>query len=236
MNRRDTADLAGSVALGAWAAFAVLAAVVVGKQGVPLWPDSGLLDWSVGHRPAVAQAMARGVTDTGTGVVPYALVLLSALAVGRTTRHRLTLSLLGLACLAVGQALRYGVMALVHRARPAGADWAAHASGWSFPSGHTTTAAMTAGLLIVAVSLRAPRGAPLLRITIGCWALAVGLSRVYLGVHWLTDVLGGWLFATGWLAICLWAMARWLPASVLSGTPPTTPDPAEDHASQDPDR
>jgi len=236
MNRRDTAHLALGVALGAWAAFAVLAAVVVGKQGVPLWPDRGLLDWSVGHRPVVAQAVARGVTDTGTGVVPYVLVLLCALAVGRTTRHRLTLALLGLGCLAMGQALRYGVMTLVHRHRPAGADWAAHASGWAFPSGHATTSAMTAGLLIAAISLRAPRGTPLLRITLGCWALAVGLSRIYLGVHWLTDVLGGWLLATGWLAVCLWAATRWLPATMLSGTAPTTPDPAEDHASQDPGR
>jgi membrane-associated phospholipid phosphatase len=236
MDRRDTANLAGSVALGVWAAFAVLAAVVAGRHGVPLWPDSGLLHWSVGHRPVVAQAVARGVTDTGTGVVPYVLVLLCALAVARTARQRLALVLLGVACLAAGQALRYGVMTLVHRPRPAGADWAAHASGWSFPSGHTTTAAMTAGLLIAALTLRAPRGTPLLRIIVGCWALAVGLSRVYLGVHWLTDVLGGWLFASGWLALCLWATARWLPASVLSETAPTTPDPAEDHASQDPDR
>ncbi|MFJ9542229.1 phosphatase PAP2 family protein [Streptomyces sp. NPDC101225] len=236
MNRRDTARLAGRVALGAWAAFALLAAVVVGHRGVPLWPDSGLLDWSVGHRPAVAQAMARGVTDTGTGIIPYALVVLCASAVGRDARRRLTLILLGTACLAAGQALRYGVMTLVHRPRPAGTDWATHASGWSFPSGHTTTAAMTAGLLVLAVSLRAPRGAHLLRVTIGCWAVAVGLSRVYLGVHWLTDVLGGWLFATGWLAVCLWAAARMLPARVLPGTAATTPDPAEDHASQDPGR
>ncbi|MFE7168182.1 phosphatase PAP2 family protein [Streptomyces sp. NPDC057616] len=236
MDRRDTANLAGSVAVGAWAAFAVLTAVVVGRQGVPLWPDGGLLHWSVGHRPVVAQAVARGVTDTGTGVVPYVLVLLCGVAVGRDARHRLTLSLLGLACLTAGQALRYGVMTLVHRHRPAGVDWAAHASGWSFPSGHTTTSAITAGLLIAAVSLRAPRGTPLLRIAIGCWAAAVGLSRVYLGVHWLTDVLGGWLLATGWLAVCLWAAAHWLPASVLSGTAPTNRDPAEDHASQDPGR
>ncbi|MFR0355016.1 phosphatase PAP2 family protein [Streptomyces sediminimaris] len=236
MNRRDTAGTAGSVALGAWAAFAVLAAVVVGRHGVPLRPDSGLLHWSVGHRPVVAQAVARGVTDTGTGVIPYLLILLCGLAVGRTARQRLVTALLGLACLAVGQALRYGVMTLIHRPRPAGADWATHASGWSFPSGHTTTSAMTAGLLVLAIALRAPRGTPLLRITIGCWALAVGLSRIYLGVHWLTDVLGGWLFATGWLAVCLWAMARWLPAGTLPGTPLTTDAPAEDHAPQDPGR
>lgn len=236
MNRRDAAGLAGSICLGAWTAFAVLCAFVVGRHGVPLWWDDRFLAWAVGHRPVAVVAAARGVTDTGTGVVPYVLAALAGAVVGRSRRERLVAAVSGVACLGAGQALRYDVMSLVHRHRPVRADWAAHASGWAFPSGHTTTAALTAGLLIVAVRIRSPRGAAWLGVAIGSWGALVGVSRVCLGVHWFTDVVGGWLFATGWLALCLWAAARWLPASFVPGSARTADDPTEGHASQDPYR
>ncbi|MFF9178150.1 phosphatase PAP2 family protein [Streptomyces sp. NPDC014793] len=234
MNREDTAELAGSAGLGACAAFTVLTLVVVGRGGTPLWLDDGFLTWAVGHRPAVAVAVARGVTYTGTGAVPYALAAVAGAVAGRTARQRLLAAALCLACLVLGQALRYGVMELVHRPRPPRGVWATHASGWAFPSGHTTTAALTAGILVVALTLRAPRGGTALRIAAGCWGLAVGLSRCFLGVHWLTDVMGGWLFAAGWLGACLCAAARLLPASFPTRPPDPATRPTEDHAPQDP--
>lgn len=234
MNRKDVAELAGSTGLGGWTAFAVLAMSVVAGAGQPLWPDSALLAWAVGHRPEMVLALARGVTATGTGVIPYALVALAGALAGRTVRERLLAVALGLTCLATGQALRYGVVELVHRPRPPQEAWTAHASGWAFPSGHTTTAALTAGLLIILLTLRAPRGGTALRIAVGCWGLTVGLTRVYLGVHWFTDVIGGWLFALGWLGVYVCAAARWLPPTFL--TEPTDSEPAENHAPQDPGR
>ncbi|MET9532722.1 MULTISPECIES: phosphatase PAP2 family protein [unclassified Streptomyces] len=220
MNRRGAADLAVSVAVGSLVAFVLLALVVAGHHGAPLLTDSGLLSWSLSHRPPVGVAAARGATDTGTGVVPYLLAVLAGVIAGRGARQRVTGAVACLVCLGVAQLLRYGVMSLVARARPPVGDWATQATGWSFPSGHTTTSAVTAGLLIAAVLLRAPHGRRTIAAGIGCWAVLVGLSRVYLGVHWSTDVVGGWLFALCWLGICFRLAVRFCPAV------PRSPDDA----------
>lgn len=227
---KDTAGLAGCCAgLGAWAAFAVLA-LVVGGHGTPLSVDSALLSWSVGHRPEAAVAVARGLTATGTGVFPYVLVVLAGLVVGRTARQRTAAAVLGAVCLAAGQAVRYGVLQLIARPRPPREDWLTHASRWSFPSGHTTTSALAAGLVIVAIAVRAPRGRTALCLAVGCWGALVGLTRVYLGVHWFTDVIGGWLFAVGWLGVCLCAAARWPPARLAAGLTTTAGGPVHERS------
>lgn len=235
MNRRDVGDLAGSVGLGALTAFTVLAMVVAGGDGDVLFTDEDLHAWPLGHRPALALALARGLTATGTGVVPYVLAVLAGVVAARTVRGRPVTVALCVACLGAGQAVRYGVMHLVARPRPPQPDWATLASGWSFPSGHATTATLTAGLLAIAVSVRGPRGRTLLALAACCWGTLVGLTRVYLGVHWFTDVLGGWLFGIGWLGLCLGAAARWLPEQVVSGTGDTTGKVDHD-APQDPGR
>ncbi|MDX2546484.1 phosphatase PAP2 family protein [Streptomyces sp. WI04-05B] len=235
MNRRDVRELAGSVGLGAWTAFVVLTMVVLG-DGKPLYGDEDLTSWSVGHRPDVAVALAHGLTATGTGVIPYVLAALAGIIAGRTPRRRAVAAALCLVCLGTAQAARHGVMKLVARPRPAPADWATHASGWAFPSGHATTAALTAGLLVIAVYVRAPRGRNLLALVVGCWGALVGLTRVYLGVHWFTDVVGGWLFALGWLGLWLCAATWWLPEESVQATTHTGQEPTEDHAPQDPGR
>ncbi|WP_405864464.1 phosphatase PAP2 family protein [Streptomyces sp. NBC_00005] len=255
MKRSDVAELAGSCSLGAWTAFGVLTMVVVGHDGKPLFADSDLLTWSVSHRPDVAVAFARGLTATGTGIIPFALAALAGIVAGRSLRQRALAVALSLAVLGTGQALRYGVMMLVGRPRPPQADWGTHGSGWAFPSGHTTTAALTAGLLIIAVLVRGPRGRTALTVVIGGWGVLVGLTRIYLGVHWFTDVVGGWLFALGWLGVCLCAVTWWLSGRWTSDTTDTgiahgTKGPLgtaadrtalarhqrEDHAPDDPDR
>ncbi|MFJ6837316.1 hypothetical protein [Streptomyces sp. NPDC091209] len=118
MSRRETADLVGSTGLGAMTAFGLLAGTVIENAGEPLWLDDSFLSSSMGHRPAVALALAHGLTATGTGAFPYMLAVLAGFLAARTARSRLVTIALSLAVLSAGQAARYGVMELVHRPRP----------------------------------------------------------------------------------------------------------------------
>jgi membrane-associated phospholipid phosphatase len=82
----------------------------------------------------------------------------------------------------------------------------------SFPSGHTLNATVIVGLIGYLAALQlARRGArTAVGLAAGCFVLAIGLSRVYLGHHWLTDVLVGWALGVGWLAVVVTAHRLWL--------------------------
>lgn len=211
--------------LGCALLFAALAITMSVRHGAALPGDGAAHSWSVGHRPPVMLALARGITATGTGVWPYLLAAAAGAIAGRTTGERLRAAAAAPAVLIAGQLVRTGVMELLARARPDRTDWATHATGYAFPSGHTTTSALVAGLLCWAVTRSARPGLARTTCVLAvCWAAAVGLTRVYLGVHWASDVVGGWLLATAWLGLCLCATARWLPER------PSRPTPAEDGA------
>lgn len=95
---------------------------------------------------------------------------------------------------------------LIGRARPSRADAVPpFEDSASFPSGHTLNAVVIAGVVAYLVVLHLhSRGAKVLTVAAAAvFAGAVGLSRVYLGHHWLTDVLVAWTLGLAWLAVVI---------------------------------
>ena len=106
------------------------------------------------------------------------------------------------------------IKVLVARQRPA-ADLV-HvlnpATGYSFPSGHAVFYTWVAVMLASALAPRLrPAARPFLWLGAALVILIACTARVYEGVHWPTDVIGGFLLALAWCAFVLWLPERWLP-------------------------
>ena len=211
-------------ALCAWA-FAGLTQDVVGHDETYL-SDPHVLSWVVAHRSDVLTSFFRTVTWLGSTAVLYpALVLIAALFWWRRRDWRsgalLAASLLGAVI------LYYAVKSIVGRPRPPEQFWIGHYSGWAFPSGHATQTIAFYGMLAFLLSPgRSLRARTLLWGGAAIVTLVVGGSRLYLGAHWMTDVLGGYALGATWaslvIAFAFWRKWHWRPAT--AGPSPPGPD------------
>ena len=172
-------------------------------------------------RDATTTALARLVTWGGDARVAGVVVLVATLVLaGRRGWRVAPAVLVGAVLLLLSRtALADGL----GRLRPPRVDWVGGASGFAFPSGHTTAATMAGVLLALAVGLRTRRRA----VAGAAWlvgaaySVAVGWSRVWLGVHWPTDVLGGWLLGS----VC--ALLLLAVALEVRGSPEPAPSSAD---------
>jgi undecaprenyl-diphosphatase len=169
-----------------------------GSTGV----DSSITSWMIAHRTNALTSLARALSRLGSQVVlvPVTAVAAAALVVRRKV------ALAGLLVAGWGGAtLLYTVTKpVVDRHRPPEAIWLTNVGKTpSFPSGHATQSLATFVALVFVAAVWLPRARWLGRALAVVLAAGVGWSRVYLGVHWATDVGGGWLIATVWIVIVI---------------------------------
>lgn len=143
----------------------------------------------------------------GTDIVLGVLVGLLVVALLRFRRRRQA-ALLVVAI--TGGVLLNGAMKLLfHRARPSLA-WAHVPAGYSFPSGHAMNSLTVAlAVSLVAYELGGRRAGIVALVLSVAASLVIGASRIYLGAHYLTDVVGGYAAAVLWVAVVLTAFNRW---------------------------
>jgi undecaprenyl-diphosphatase len=159
--------------------------------------------------PGWLEELMRDVTGLGsTGVLTFVtLAVAGFLALNRKTHAALFV----VAAVGGGMLLSTLLKMGFDRPRPDLVPHGALVYTASFPSGHATISAvvyLTLGALLARVQPRFVLKLYLLGLAI-LLTVMVGVSRVYLGVHWPTDVLAGWAVGAAWALLC-WATALWL--------------------------
>lgn len=194
-----TLALAGVAVVG-WAFGMVVQDVISRKDLAGL--DGAAYRYLLDHRdPGLTTASKAMSALGGTALLTTLTMAVAGLVWWRTRRPR---DLLVPALAAAGSwVLVEAIKIAVHRTPPPVADMLAGTPGFAFPSGQATRSA--ACLLTVAFVVNGviPSWRSKVVVVTAAFSLAtlIGLSRLTLGVHWLTDVLGGWALGTLWFAV-----------------------------------
>ncbi len=160
------------------------------------------------------ESLARDITALGS--VGILSLLMGAISGYLLLSRRSRIATYLLVAVASGALLSFGLKAVFQRSRPDVVPHIAYASTASFPSGHTMMSAVT--YLTLAVFLARVedrhRVRTYLLLLAAVLTLLVGVSRVYLGVHWPTDVVAGWAFGAAWALLWWWAARSLQPEMV----------------------
>ena len=197
---------------------AVLAAALVALAVAALWAAFS----GVGPARFDNAALAESIEERSPGITRLAVVVTT---LGSTAAMALLAVAVGAWCWGVGRradaVLAVGAMAgaslvftvlknVLDRNRPPVPDRLVSVTNESLPSGHATMSFVVVGTIVVlAWAGRSTLARVLLVVAAAAWVGAVGATRVYLGVHWFSDVLAGWAVGAAWLALCVTAWLRW---------------------------
>ncbi|GID26278.1 phosphatase PAP2 family protein [Paractinoplanes brasiliensis] len=190
--------------------FGLLALLVRGNWSPLRRLDQGIADGMnslVAPHEAAVKVITTITSLGGRGVlVPLVAMAVLWLLIRRRPRLAIYLAVTGLGAAVLDPSLK----ALVGRVRPVVADPVAFGGGNSFPSGHTLGATIVWGsLALVLLSATRGRRKGWILTVAALIIVAVGLSRIALSVHFLSDVLAGWLIGLAWISVTAYAFRVW---------------------------
>jgi len=173
--------------------------------------------------PRSFEEVMRDVTALGGFTVVTLVTVVATLAflIHRRPRHALILAAtVGLADVSSEMLKR-----VYDRPRPDLVPHGAYVYSASFPSGHSTlSAAMYLTLAMLVASLEPHRGAKVMVYVLAALlVLSIGVSRVYLGVHWPSDVIAGWSLGADWALAAWWMLSLVGHGEDIVGKPATAP-------------
>ena len=186
------------LAAGGWAFGLLAEEVAEGDTGL----DNRIANELHEHATRPLTEFFEAVTTLGNGIVLAGVAAIAAYLLAR--RRYYTEAVLMVLAYGGAQVLSFSLKLAFRRDRPFFTDPLATLSTYSFPSGHATVSIAVYGALTL-VLLRRLRGPA----RVVCLAAAVllvsliGFSRMYLGVHFLSDVLAGYSVGLAWLALCV---------------------------------
>lgn len=216
----------------------VLAAIVLGladgavEQNGLASIDPPVWQWMIDHRTPALTSVAIFVTNIGSTVSMTVIASLTILYL-LIKRRWGDAVLVGVVAAGAGLLVRFG-KATVGRERPPVEFRLVTETNESFPSGHALASAAIIGVVLVVLvpGIKSRAARVWVIVGAGLFVLAIGLSRVYLGVHWATDVIGGWVTGLAWLALCLtvrqvWRLTHGQPELLVTdpGPPPVPSQP-----------
>jgi membrane protein DedA with SNARE-associated domain/membrane-associated phospholipid phosphatase len=174
--------------------------VVIGRDPGPTPGDMTAIDVVESLRVGWLTAISKVIAFLGSGVFVWALTVVAAAALAARRRWtEVAVLLAGMALIAIGF---HEIKDAVDRPRPDGG--LVEASGSSFPSGHAAHSVLYLWLAVTIVLRLRPGMARKTAVVVTGLALTVlvGLSRVYLSVHYLSDVSGGWALGAACFSLC----------------------------------
>lgn len=190
----------GVIALTLWG-FAVLADAFR-EQGAIARLDTSVLNWLQVHGTERGERVFVAVSWLGS---PVLFVVDASVAVWLAVHRNWRLFALWMCAILGGVILDEALKLAFHRARPAVASEFITTHSWSFPSGHAMNSLVGYATLAFLLRMHYTSSRARAAITLGAVLLiaAIGFSRLYLGVHYLSDVAAGYLAGTAWVVACI---------------------------------
>lgn len=169
------------------------------EKGAMVRVDNAVATWLQVHGTETGETIFVGVSYLGAQVLVALLIAVAiVLIVRRDWRH---VAVLAVTC--GGGAVLNNVLKIVfHRARPTYAV-EFHADSWSFPSGHAMDSLIVYGLFAYWLGARQPEYRLFIYAAAAALIGAIGYARLYLGVHYLSDVVAGYSAGFVWLSVCV---------------------------------